>query len=382
MSEIENTEVEDDTLSESNPLLDIIVINEIIKHEGADTLSLISPYGDGVNWAIAKTGTFQVGQKAIWIDSVNDPLVPVSNPLFAHMAKSAKASGLARVKAMKLRGVKSRGLIIPFDAEWEGLTGNQIAKILGIEKYKDPAIYGFGGSGGSFHTGNARSGPTHLLPTSKYDVEGLPKNWKMFKNGMKVVLTEKVHGANACFGYLPFEKQVSEDGTVSFKTEFFARSRTLWKRPPTEDGKNVSLWWDVAKYHDLETKLAPYPGIVLWGEAYGQVQDLKYNLDHAELIVFDVWDSNKNRWFTWNEVVEFCKTIGLNHVPVIAEVEWNSEKGIPKDIIDMSEGTTLLNEAKHVREGIVIRWDGDNGRRAILKLVGTGYLTRKSQPDT
>ena len=370
-----NSVASEDNQSEANPLVDKIVIQDILKHPNADTLLIVSPYGDGVNWAIIKDGHFEVGQKAIWIDSVNDPLVPVANPMFAHMASSAKADGYARVKAIKLRGFKSRGLIIPMQNEWAELSNAEIQNILGIKKWEDPVLYSH--KGGSIKNGLSIAGPNNLLPTTKYDVDNLPKNWKFIKNGETVYLTEKVHGANGCYGWLS-HKTASDTGA---KEEFFARSRTLWKKPPTEEGQSESLWWEAANYHNLPEKLQPYPGIVVWGEVYGQVQDLKYGLDHAEFIAFDVWDSNARRWYTWPEVVEFCKTIGINHVPVVATMTWNTERGIPKEIVELSEGKTLLNGANHVREGIVLRWDGDMGKREVLKLVGTGYLMRKHQPE-
>lgn len=372
---VDTSQVATDSQEEANPLVDKITIQELLKHPNADTLFIVSPYGDGVNWAIVKDGNFKVGQKAIWIDSVNDPLVPVSNPLFAHMASSAKADGYARVKAIKLRGFKSRGLIIPMDDEWESLSNSEIQAILKVKKWEDPTIYNH--KGASIKNGISTSGPTNLLPTSKYDVDNLPKNWKFIKNGETVYLTEKIHGANGCYGWLNHRDSAEAEPTLGFHV----RSRTLWKKEPGEDGKGDSLWWDAAKYHNLSEKLAPYPGIVVWGEVYGQVQDLKYGLDHAEFIVFDVWDSNAKRWYTWPEVVAFCNMIGVNHVPVVATMTWNTEKGIPKEIIELSEGQTLLNNAKHVREGIVLRWDGDMGQREVLKLVGTGYLMRKHQPE-
>jgi len=52
---------------------------------------------------------------------------------------------------------------------------------------------------------------------------------------------------------------------------------------------------------------------------------------------------------------------------------------LSKEVISLSDGPTLLNNAGHTREGIVIRYDrppGDPYERVILKLVGNDYLTR------
>lgn len=71
-------------------------------------------------------------------------------------------------------------------------------------------------------------------------------------------------------------------------------------------------------------------------------------------------------------------------VPILEEIVWNTEKGIPPEVASLSEGSTTIANANHVREGIVIRGDYDveispslSVRKTILyKLVGNGYLTR------
>lgn len=360
------------SFSEANPLVEIISIEDVYKHPNADALDLVSPDGSNVNFAIVKSGTFKKGDIALWLDSVNEPMVPVSNPLFAFLAKNAKSDGYAKIKAMKLRGIMSRGLIIPFDSAYIGKTNKEISDALQIKKHE--LNMHVGKAGGKFKPGLAVSGPVGLLPCEKYDVDSLSKNWKNIPNGTQVWVTEKIHGANSSYGWL------SHHGDL----KFWVRSRTLFKKEP-EEGSSGGLWWDVAEKFNLKEKLKSKPGYLLYGEVYGQVQDLKYGVEEgAEFRAFDCWNSNSKTWLTFAELVNFCNELDIPMVPILSETTWNTEKGIPSEIISLSEGSTHIPGANHVREGIVIRGDYpieispglQLNEKISYKLVGTGYLTR------
>jgi len=370
---IHNESLDDlSVFSESNPLVEVISIEDVYKHPNADALDLVSPDGSNVNFAIVKSGSFKKGDVALWFDSVNEPMVPVSNPLFAFLAKNVKSDGYAKIKAMKLRGIMSRGLIVPFDPAYLGKTNKEIADMLQIKKYELNA--GIGRAGGKFRPGLAVSGPTGLLPCEKYDVDSLNKNWKDIPNGTHLWVTEKIHGANSSYGWLTHHGEL----------KFWVRSRSLFKKEP-EEGSSGGLWWDVAEKFNLKEKLKSRPGYLLYGEVFGQVQDLKYGIEEgAEFRAFDCWDSTTKAWLTFTELVKFCNELDIPMVPILAETIWNTVKGIPPEIVALSEGSTQMPGADHVREGIVIRGDYSVeissgihlNKRIIYKLVGNGYLTR------
>ena len=145
------------------------------------------------------------------------------------------------------------------------------------------------------------------------------------------------------------------------------------------------MWWDVAEKFNLKEKLKSKPGYLLYGEVYGQVQDLKYGVEEgAEFRAFDCWNSNSKTWLTFAELVNFCNELDIPMVPILSETTWNTEKGIPSEIISLSEGSSHIPGANHVREGIVIRGDYpieispglQLNEKISYKLVGTGYLTR------
>jgi len=369
---------EETSFSEANPLCEVIVIDGVYKHNNAHSLELISPDGSNVNFAIASVGQFIKGDKALWFDSVNEPMVPVSNPLFSILEKNAK-NGYARIKAIRLRGEMSRGLLVSYDSAWDGLSNKQIADLLMIKKYT-PNSSSNSRFGGKIIPGDSCRGPNNLLGTQKYDVESLLRNWKSIPNDTEVYITEKIHGANASYGWLPFEGNL----------EFWARSRTLFKKRPGANS-NGGLWWDTAISEGLEEKLKPYPGIVLIGEVFGQVQDLKYGIDSgAKFAAFDCWDSNEKRYYSWTELVEFCDKISVKTVPLITKIIWNTDGGVPSALRDLAEGDSFWDGASNIREGFVLRAtieskfkDNSSGetcaikKNLIYKMVGNGYLTRK-----
>jgi RNA ligase (TIGR02306 family) len=357
--------------SEANPLAEIVSVISVYKHPNADALDLVSPDGSNINYAVVKLGQFKAGDRGIWIDSVNDPMVPVENPMFSFLQKIAKPDGYARVKAMRLRGIVSRGLLIPLPKEWQSMSNREVTELLFLKKYLSQEF-----SGNSFAGGQAVSGPTNLLGTAKYDVESVSKNWRDIPNGTSIYLTEKIHGANASYAWLPYNGEL----------KFWARSRTLFKKEP-EPGESGGLWWEVAESLSLKERLSTKPGLVLYGEIYGKVQDLKYGMDgDASFVAFDCWDSNKRRYLKWVELKSLCLELDIPTVPVIDEIIWETNNGIPDYIRSVAEGKTLLS-GDNIREGVVIRADISElvpntsppfylEKRIVYKLVGNGYLTR------
>lgn len=360
------TEIEEDDIVSANPLCQIIRVVEVHPHPNADALDLISPDGSNVNYAIVVRGAFAVGDLAVWLDAMNEPVVPTDRPVFSVIAARAKGKPTYRIRAMRLRGVLSRGLVVPYDPAW-GDTDVQVVAALGVTKYVPVVGAGGGRAGGALYPGLAASGPTAALGMSRYDLVGLPKQWARIPAGAEVAITEKIHGANSAYGWI----------TYNGNLEFRARSRSLWKK--REGG---GTWWEAATVADLEAKLAPYPELLVYGEIFGMT-DLTYCAKGSALAgqvrfaAFDVWDSAARRWYTWAEVVAFCARTGIDTVPVLGTFGWPSASGIPVEVQALANGPTMVpGGAVHTREGIVVRWDGDSGDRVALKLVGDEYLLR------
>jgi ATP-dependent RNA circularization protein (DNA/RNA ligase family) len=127
-----------------------------------------------------------------------------------------------------------------------------------------------------------------------------------------------------------------------------------------------------AQKANLEQKLSQRPGIVLFGEVFGKVQDLKYDRE-LDFAAFDAYSMKENRYLDFQEFAYLCIELGIKMAPILYRGPWKPE------LAELRNGKSEL--ANHLREGFVIRptiekWDLEIGR-LILKYVGEDYLERK-----
>ena len=323
-------------------------VGDIIKHPDADTLGITEVDGRP---CIVRLGEYATGDLAVYVPV--DSMVPIADQRFAFLASKTKGA-LARIRAMRLRGIFSMGLIVRPEADMT--EGEDVRERMGIGIYEAPEV----GGGGSYESGYPGRDPG-CLPC--YDIEGARKYHRLLAEGEEIVLTEKIHGANARF--------------VHHGGEFWVGSRTTFK---TRDGGG--MWWRVAEAHCLEEKLAARPNLAIYGEVYGQVQDLKYAKNDHDLIVFDMLDVNTRRWLDYDEMVAIAAEMNLPTVPILYRGPWNEER--KADLWALAEGPTVVGNGTHVREGWVLRPTKERTDlrlgRVIMKLHGEGYLTRKGAP--
>lgn len=362
--------------------VEVIRIGSVEKHPNADTLSLTRVHGGYP--VLFKTGEYKTGDLAVYIPV--DSIVPDTEQ-WAWLAPAGAAlrDKDRRIKAKKLRGIFSMGLLAK--APPGSRVGEDVASKLGITKYDPDAD-------AEQHTPpyqRKRSAPWYVrlwryfftpkdptrplaAPKLKflpgvYDIEPFRKYGRYwFEPGELVVATEKIHGQNASFVH---------DGK-----KLHIKSRTRWRRnDPAEVG---NTWAQVAKKHSLEQKLAAYPGVVLFGETYGNNSDMPYGVNRTEdgdsFLAFDAFDSNTGRWFDYVQFERLCVELDVPTVPVLATIAWSEEQY--EALISLAEGPSVLPGVKHIREGFVIKpiqeRQINGGQRVILKMAGEGYLTRKA----
>lgn len=293
-------------------------------HPNADALSIVQVYGYTV---CVRTADWLGRDRGAYIPP--DSIVDSARPEFAFLA------GHERIRVKKLRGVVSMGLLMHTDAD----LGADVMEALGVRHYEPPEV---GQTGGE-----AAPAPSIYAPC--YDVESARRYAHIFQDGEPVIVTEKIHGANGRWVF---------DGD-----KFHAGSRTEWKR-------EGPAWWkalDVCPW--LREWLVAHPGLVVYGEVFGQVQDLKYGRNGIDVAIFDILEGS--RWLDAGE----ARTVGagLHWVPVLAETEWKWP-----DIAQHAEGESRL--APHVREGCVVKPLVERTcleiGRVQAKIVGNGYLER------
>lgn len=316
-------------------------------HPNADTLSVVKVWGyqvcvRTVDWVGRTLGAYVVP----------DSMVPLSNPLFAFL-DDKKGKDQMRVRAKKLRGTISYGLLIP--APEGTVPGDDVAEMLGITRYEPPVkLVGCG------HSSRVNCVSPPKLPTGDaphYDVDAFQRYAaNVFTKGEPVFVTEKVDGANGRF--------------VFWDGQMYCGSRKMWP----EDAENNPWWIALRRTPAIEVFCRQHPGWVVYGEVFGAVQDLHYGRKSSEcdFVAFDLL--RDGQWVDAKESRDILMTSGIPVVPLIA---WD----MPYDfdaLMALAESASAVPGADHYREGVVIkpmveRWCSEVGR-AQLKIVSAIYL--------
>jgi RNA ligase (TIGR02306 family) len=366
----------------------VICIEEILSHPDPETVRLGVVKIWDYQCIIAKD-MWKVGDLAVYIEP--DTLVDGSKPEFSFL-NGDKEPRTHRIKAKRLRGAWSEGLLVPAPEGFK--PGDDAWTHLGLERFvPKPSKAGKNGSRAAnldteFGMGGSNlSGPVEL-PFEKYDIEAFKKYNKVFEDGEEVVVTEKIHGCNAKFAF--------SDGKM------WAGSRTNWKdrakdvtvetpSGPITYSQRENVWWAAIDQHSwIESLCKATPENVVFGEVFGQVQDLKYGAKANELFfrVFDIWSTSEKKFLSFTEVCSIIsrwqdglgekkplgEILSMYYAPILYVGSYSKEK-----IFELTDGKTLISGGDHVREGVVIKPTSERQTkfgRVILKNVSNSYLER------
>ena len=309
------------------------------KHPNADSLSIVQVFGYPV-----------VVRTADWVDGSLGAYIPPDSVVDSTRPEFEFCKGHERIRVKKMRGVVSMGLLMP--APEGAKAGDNVAEQMGVTHYEPPIKWSMSPGKGQKGMDDVPAPAGLYAPT--YDVDALRRYVDLFTPGEPVWVSEKIHGANARYCFT--------DG------QMMAGSRTNWK---AYNEKN--LWWKALSVHpEIQVFCQNHPGMVVYCEVYGCVQDLKYGMSNGQvrLGVFDILRGAE--WVDANEAHNMAPE--LPWVPTLAT-------NMPFDaaaIYALAEGPSLVPGANHMREGIVVkplkeRVDLKVGR-VCLKVVSTAYL--------
>lgn len=373
-----------------------VKIRDILPIEGSDfiEIALIGDYK-----SVVRKGQFKQGDLAAYIPESS--IVP--EWLLKRMGLEGKLAGAAknRVKAVKLRGVLSQGLLYGpakffgvrtwlntidggyyLDLEKAGfrvhaVEGTCLAEDLGIRKY-EPTIP------------TSMAGEVFSLGTEytvNYDIENIKKYPNVLSFENEIVVTEKLHGTFTGIGYSPelyhrmlfgpagqvftFSKGLGAKGLV-FKNNENNDNNVYVKnlRSQLNDPYFETTLRDISKEYDNAT-------VLILGEIFGKgVQDLTYGFNTPTFRVFDVYIKNNEgaRYLNVDEMLSVAKRLDFKTVPFLYRGPFDRMV-----IDDFSKGSTTLTD-NQIKEGVVVKptteMRTDELGRVILKHVGEQYLLR------
>ena len=308
--------------------VEVIEINRVESHPNADRLDIISISGMGYQ-VIAAKGNFQVGDLAFYfpIDSVIPDKYVEEFGIASYYRK--------RLRAAKLRGIFSEGLLIPVGENFTGKVGDNYTEYFGVTKYEYPIPQTMNGEMES--------------PIKHYKFPA-PENFKRYKDvqteGEEVVVTEKLHGTN-------FTVLVDADSTVHIGSHNY-----FWKNSDA----NKKLVY-IRAYHENEALQKLPADTQVFGEIYG-VQDIKYGLKNGKIGIALFAVRRGKTFLNYQDFAAFCQEFNLPTAPLLYS------GGYSKEIVSKFNNKDSLLSPDCMMEGVVIQ----SARESTLLLFGRVIL--------
>lgn len=371
-----------------------VVPIKLEKHPNADKLSLVKVF-DGYT-VVVRTEDWEGIETGAYIPP--DNVVP-DTPQFDFLRPKGWEGPMTekhrRIKVRQFRGVLSEGMLIPTPDGFK--IGDDVAEHVGITHYEPSEDPQNGGPS------QLKGGYTSALPDvnkaeSTYDIEAWQKYRNAFVYGEPVIVTEKIHGANARFTYAYPKKtkfywkifgvKIPKAWPFRPKRQMHAGSRKRWIKPDEK-----CIWWEAVRQNPwIEKFCKQNPDSILYGEVFGNVQSLKYGTKTGEpnenKVMFRAFDVfHCNHWL--NPFVMFNAIHKATGIDLAVLMQTGRDSGVTVPIVyrgmyvadkiqELASGKSLIEGADHIREGIVIKpiIDRHENRvgRVIMKIVSSEYL--------
>jgi len=343
---------------------------ELFIHPNADALELGKV---GTYQVVVQKGLYKTGDEVIFAPEKS----VLTGQIKSEFEKYLVGPNSDRVKAVRLRGEISSGIIIPRhlvdDFEMFNVS-EDISEKLGITKYEPPIPTQLAGKVKSFdmpHIGN-------------HDCEHANVYVNELVNGERVVITEKVHGSQFILAH-----NIDTDETI-------VSSKGMLKSGLVIEESDENTYWIAAKNDDIVGRITKNfnSGVIqVFGEVipvqkgytYGQskpttrIFDIRFN---GESIPYDQVPSELSE--LWVPVV-YDGTLHLveKEVVIFEDVERGIRNSridniLPNDIVDLCKGNELVSGREvHIREGVVLRpyidRNAKDGTKLRLKIINPKY---------
>lgn len=386
----------------------ITELKDLRKHSNADKLQLCTVFG---NTVIVDLSYYE-GQKVVFfpVDGQLGKEYAEENNLLRIKNEDGTYSGgyldakKRNIKAMKLRGEKSEGLVLPVESlsKWTDISklkiGEQITALDGTvicQKYIPRGNHSNkSGKSGTISNLN-RIKEKYLTFHEHADTEQLAYNLDRFKPGDTCYITLKMHGTSARTAVALKEEDKKQNfiqrllhKPVQVETTWVPVSGT--RRVVLEDysggfyGSNEFR----RKYHDylkdkLPKGLTVYYEIVGWvdgtdqtimgrcpnnkvkdkafSKLYGNETVFSYGCEPgtSDIYVYRMTMTNEDDTvieLPWEVVKIWCERLGLKHVPEFDKFLFTTKEDLIERVEKYYDGPDPIGKT-HVREGVVVRID-------------------------
>jgi RNA ligase (TIGR02306 family) len=364
-------------MQNQNSVCFVATINEIKPIEGADNIELAIVGG----WnCITKKGEYEIGAKVVV--ATTDAIIPVGLSDLMNVTNYLRKG--QRVRTVKLRGVYSECLLIPFkylapsSLENNVEVGHDMMEILGITKWEPPVK--------QIQLSSGRKIRYSENPNFKiyYKFPNLKNVVGMFNEENAVQITRKLHGTNARYGIVKrknigfFTKLKKFFGNKWAEYEFVVGSHNVEKGSDSQGFYDTNVWYEISDKYEIKQKLWDFvketgtpegigEGFCIYGEIYGAgiQKNYDYGLDEIKFAIFDVTLNGDYVPTGWTE--EYARELDLDHVEVLYDGLWAQE------IQDGFVFNNFIEGTKVPHEGIVIKHvSGD--RSMVAKVINPDYL--------
>jgi len=364
-------------------------INEIRPIDGADNIELAIVGG----WnCITKKGEYNAGD--LIVVATTDAVIPQELSDVMNVTNYLRKG--QRVRTVKLRGVYSECLIIPFayckdgaklaNTKWN--EGEDMMLFLGIFKYEPPIKQIRLSSGKKIrYQDNPNFHVYYKFPNLK-NVAG------MFTEEDMVEITRKIHGTNARYGIVKKTKLAVWDKVKKFfgladkwiDYEFVVGSHNVEKGSDSQGFYDTNVWYQISDKYEIKKKLWEYvksvamepeigAGITIYGEIYGVgiQKNYEYGLKEIEFVGFDVKE-NGEYLSPINSKLLIKHILDLPYVEILYSGNWSQA------VQDKFVFNNFIAGTKVPEEGIVIKYHTGE-RSKVAKVINPDYLIYGEKHD-
>lgn len=394
----------------------ITTIKELRKHSNANKLQIATVFGNDVVVGL----DVNIGDKVLYLptDGQLDYDFAKDNNLLRIKGEDGNYIGYLdpdkrNIKAIRLRGEKSDGLILPIKSleKYTDINdlqdGDKISTLGGTlicQKYI-PKTKAKNNDTTKKHKEEKRKVKFPFFE-QHVDTAQLAYNLRNFKEGDLCYITLKMHGTSGRTGHLikeetnwlrnllglqPKKTWDFVTGTRRVTLESFEQGgyygdngfRKQWHDLLSEKlPKSTTIYYEIVGYTDDGKLIMPEANNKKLNDKefikqYGEKTQFTYGCSYgqSEMYVYRMTYTNEDGdviEIPFEHVINFCELNGLKHVPLLDKFIFTTEEDLMERVNKLEDGVDPIGKT-HVREGVIVRVENKNPKLQVYKQKGFSF---------